>query len=624
MLKFGNQEFRNLEEQVAKNQSDIQDFKDGNQTIAEFGITVIGIVPTAGDLPATAENYGDAYLVGDTAPYDMRVWTRDVANNTAKWVDLGQFPLAGPQGERGPEGSKIYFGNIKNAIATRAGDYFVDMTTGYWYTSYYNPDVGFTWSLIGSLKGEKGDRGIQGIQGPKGTAGERGATGPIGPAGPAGPKGDVGPAFNVQGTLASSSNLPTPTAEMQDKGYAYIIPDAEGNKHIWVIQGPDSGPFSWVDMGTAGVGIKGDQGDPGAGIDTLTDTDLTYGDVTVDYNTTDGMTITGTMRQTYNGTNHDSTMDLEIPIIPGKGIVIDKPADKQQVDIKVDINDAVKYGNNTNSIAIGNGAKGIGIAIGVSADATTDNQCIAIGNKASSGAGGAVAIGSSIPWVGQGGVGIGFAAKPSAFDVISIGTYSVANGEGSIVIGANSSTNQKNATVLGYYADTTDTYASGVRFVLADGTGSSNRHNYLKITKDGTDTYHMFLNGTEVPTQTKTLFGNQSIVGSGNIDLYRHNIHIAGESTDSEVWCNMVVISSKNTVVDSLTDLYTLCNGMGDLLPISGLCKIAELPNVKGPAILCRATASGGIYWIDSNNTSRLYNWSSMPTLTITDTLTTI
>lgn len=600
MLKFGNQEFRNLEEQVKKNKDDIQNFKDGNQTIAEFGITVVGIVPTAADLPATADNYGDAYLVGDTAPYDVRVWTRDVANNTAKWVDLGQFPLAGPKGDRGPEGSKIYFGNIQNAIATRAGDYFVDMTTGYWYVSYANPGVGYSWSFIGSLKGEKGDRGLQGLAGPKGSVGPQGNIGPIGPAGPAGPKGDVGPAFKVQGTLASSSNLPTPTAEMQDKGYAYIIPDAEGNKHIWVIQGPDSGPFSWVDVGTAGVGIQGPAGDPGIGLNTLTDTDLTYGDVTVDYNTTDGMTITGTMRQTFNGTNHDSAMDLEIPIKPGKGIVIDKPADKQQIDVKVDINDAVKSENAANSVQIGVYSKVNrleGIAIGTSSEVSPSST---------------------------GGIALGPRAHVGGYEAVSIGRNTKSQGSGSVVIGSGCETDIPNVIVLGYYADTTDTNASGIKFVLADGTGTSDKHNYFKITKDSADVYHMFLNGTEVPTQTKTLFGDKSIVGSGNIDLYRHNIHIAGETTDNEVWCNMIVISSKNTVVDSLTDLYTLCNGMGDLLPISGLCKVSELQNVKGPAILCRATANGGIYWIDSNNTSRLYNWGSMPTLTISDTVTTI
>ena len=63
---------------------DIEDFKAGNQTIAEFGITVVGILTNANQLPETGENYGDAYLIGTQTPYDMRVWTRDVANNTAK------------------------------------------------------------------------------------------------------------------------------------------------------------------------------------------------------------------------------------------------------------------------------------------------------------------------------------------------------------------------------------------------------------------------------------------------------------------------------------------------------------------------------------------------------------
>lgn len=336
MLKFGNQEFRNLEEQVAKNQSDIQDFKNGNQTIAEFGITVVGIVSTAADIPAVGVNYGDAYLVGNTPPYDMRVWTRDVANKTAKWVDLGQFPLAGPKGDKGPNGSKIYFGDINSSIANRVGDYLVDMNTGDWYVSNSNPGGSYIWSYIGNLKGERGEKGPQGLQGIQGEPGATGPRGPIGVAGPIGPRGPVGPAFNVQGTLASTSNLPTPTAEMQDKGYAYIIPDTEGNKHIWVIQGPDGGPFTWADMGTAGVGIKGEPGQDGIGLNTLTNTDLTYGNTTVAYNTTNGMTITGTMRQTYSGTNHDSTIDLDIPIVAGTGINIAKKSNQEKIEISTD------------------------------------------------------------------------------------------------------------------------------------------------------------------------------------------------------------------------------------------------------------------------------------------------
>ena len=336
MLKFGNKEFRNLEEQVLKNQEDIQDFKDGNQTIAEFGITVVGILASADELPALGENFGDAYLIGTQTPYDMRVWTRDVANSTAKWVDLGAFPLQGPKGDKGDIGSVIRSdaGEPLNN-PTSLYDFYIDRITGYWYAPYLN-ETGYGWLKAFTLKGEKGDRGEQGKQGAQGLTGPQGKTGPIGPQGQKGDKGDVGPAFNVQGTLASTANLPTPTAAMQDKGYAYIIPDAQGTKHIWVIQGPGVGPFKWVDVGAAGVGIQGEKGTDGVGLNTLTDTDITYGNVTVTYDTTNGIGINGTMRQTYDGTNHDSTVDMHIPLVPGNGILIDKQAGTEKVEVKVD------------------------------------------------------------------------------------------------------------------------------------------------------------------------------------------------------------------------------------------------------------------------------------------------
>ena len=336
MLKYGNRELRNLEDQVEKNAQDIEDFKNGNQTIAEFGITVVGILATADELPAQGENFGDAYLIGSSTPYDMRVWTRDVANNTAKWVDLGAFPLQGPKGDKGDIGSVIRSdaGEPLNN-PTSLYDFYIDRITGYWYAPYLN-ETGYGWLKAFTLKGEKGDRGEQGKQGAQGLTGPQGKTGPIGPQGQKGDKGDVGPAFNVQGTLASTANLPTPTAAMQDKGYAYIIPDAQGTKHIWVIQGPGVGPFKWVDVGAAGVGIQGEKGTDGVGLNTLTNTDLTYGNVTVTYNNTDGIGINGTMRQTYDGTNHDSTVDMQIPLVPGNGILIDKLAGTERVEVKVD------------------------------------------------------------------------------------------------------------------------------------------------------------------------------------------------------------------------------------------------------------------------------------------------
>lgn len=54
----------------------------------------------------------------------------------------------------------------------------------------------------------------------------------------------------------------------------------------------------------------------------------------------------------------------------------------------------------------------------------------------------------------------------------------------------------------------------------------------------------------------KTLFGNESIVGTGNIDLYRH--HILCSTPNEGIKVLITVISSKNLKVDSLTDLKTL------------------------------------------------------------------
>ena len=336
MLKYGNRELRNLEEQVEKNAQDIEDFKNANQTIAEFGIYVVGVLASVDDLPAQGENFGDAYLIGSSTPYDMHVWTRDVAHNTAKWVDLGAFPLKGDKGDKGDIGSVIRVDSgepLNNP--TSLYDFYIDKITGYWYTPYLN-ETGYGWLKGFTLKGEKGDRGLQGKQGVQGVPGVQGKTGAIGAKGDKGDKGDTGAAFNVQGTLASSSNLPTPTAEMQDKGYAYIIPDAEGTKHIWVIQGSESTSFSWVDVGTAGVGIQGEKGADGIGLNNLTGTDLTYGNVTVTYNTTDGIGINGIMRQTYGDTNHDSTVDMNIPLVPGTGIAINKQAGTERVEVKID------------------------------------------------------------------------------------------------------------------------------------------------------------------------------------------------------------------------------------------------------------------------------------------------
>lgn len=78
----------------------------------------------------------------------------------------------------------------------------------------------------------------------------------------------------------------------------------------------------------------------------------------------------------------------------------------------------------------------------------------------------------------------------------------------------------------------------------------------------------------------KTIFGNQSVVGRGNIDLYVHNMTF--RLPDGDVYAKW--ISSNSIVIDSLTDLKTV---FGDVfrLPIFG-----NVPKSGGVAIMLTET----------------------------------
>ena len=113
MLKFGNKEFRNLQEQVEENMKDIQDLMQGQVVLDEFGIKVIGEVESVEDMPTVDEykeehtdwGYGDAYAVGTETPYTLYILTRGNNENPDDyWFDIGVFPMPGPQGEQGIQG----------------------------------------------------------------------------------------------------------------------------------------------------------------------------------------------------------------------------------------------------------------------------------------------------------------------------------------------------------------------------------------------------------------------------------------------------------------------------------------------------------------------------------------
>lgn len=210
--------YRNLQEQVAKNQSDIKFILEEEGVLNQFGVKVVNKLNSSTELPDPTTytgEYGDAVLVGTAEPYDMYIFTRPFGAETAnQWFNIGQFPLPGPQGVQGPQGPK--------------GD-----------------------------KGDKGDTGPQGPTGPQGQAGQSivGPQGPQGVQGPQGPQGPAGESFKIVGTLTDVSLLPTPTEETRSS--AYLV-DIGGVNHLYVIVG--EGDLTWFDAGP----LEGIPGEPGA------------------------------------------------------------------------------------------------------------------------------------------------------------------------------------------------------------------------------------------------------------------------------------------------------------------------------------------------------------------------
>ena len=113
MLKFGNKEFRNLQEQVLKNMQNIANIKEGTAVLSEFGIKVVGEVDSLQNLSSVADYklahedwaYGDAFAIGTQPPYKLVILTRANDEITADhWFDIGDFPMPGPKGDTGAQG----------------------------------------------------------------------------------------------------------------------------------------------------------------------------------------------------------------------------------------------------------------------------------------------------------------------------------------------------------------------------------------------------------------------------------------------------------------------------------------------------------------------------------------
>lgn len=244
------QKFRNLESEVAYHSDQINAIIEGNIVLGELGIRVVGQVEYPPDLPSAATysgDYGDAYLVGTSTPYNYYIFTRPFeGEDEPQWFNLGKFPVAGPagpRGETGPKGDKgdpgqsLYSGTVEAGfpIDATAGAVFLDVSTGYLWRKN---DLG-AWSRYKDITGPAGPIGPKGNTGP---TGPRGETGPIGPMGPSG--------FSVEwnGPIPSISDLPPTTKVPRNTGYI-VRASSEDPVELYIISRNTLGDLVWMKIG---------------------------------------------------------------------------------------------------------------------------------------------------------------------------------------------------------------------------------------------------------------------------------------------------------------------------------------------------------------------------------------
>lgn len=179
MFKYKNKEYRNLTEQVSKNEFDILRLLEGDATLAQFGLKVVNLSSTApiakpDPIEGDENVFGYAWLVGSGPSYQMYVWTRTERNLDGEWVNIGQFPMPGPQGAPGSQGPKGETGaqgpqGVRGSLWSYVNKVLpVNANTGdFCMTSDLNIYAysGTAWVYVGNPKGPKGDPGQAGQDG---------------------------------------------------------------------------------------------------------------------------------------------------------------------------------------------------------------------------------------------------------------------------------------------------------------------------------------------------------------------------------------------------------------------------------------------------------------------------
>ena len=245
LITKNNEKKRELVEQVQY----LTDYHNQDKALASWGIRVVGKIADESELPAAETytgTYGDAYAVGQQAPFNFYIFTRSsLAGSGDYWFPFGQISIAGPQGPAGPKGdkgdtgesSKWYVGsNVPQPTTNlyKPGDMYLNVSTGNVYEFTDNN----VWLQVANIIGPTG---------PKGEKGES-IVGPEGPQGPKGDRGDVAGLVNIRGQLTSTDQLPTPQS-LNNLTVAYLV-----NGDLYIQFGETPQTATWNNVGPFNVG----------------------------------------------------------------------------------------------------------------------------------------------------------------------------------------------------------------------------------------------------------------------------------------------------------------------------------------------------------------------------------
>lgn len=204
MIEIDGIQYRNLIEQVAKNQKDIENLQSG--------IKISGFFDSLEEVPEDLEEGYSVVIRGN--PYNhLYVKTEDGLE------DAGEWPARGPQGIQGEQGQGAVIGNI-TASASAAYPGIEPKVT---VTQTPGGDIHFAFSIPEGYPGTKGD------------AGPRGVPGPSGRLGPRGPRGEPSFAVRIETTVESISDLPSPSSYENPIGVGMLVGESAPYS-LWIIQ----------------------------------------------------------------------------------------------------------------------------------------------------------------------------------------------------------------------------------------------------------------------------------------------------------------------------------------------------------------------------------------------------